>query len=71
MAQQAVDAANERLSRPEQIKAFELLPVEWTASTGRSPIGSPRAAVTLGAGRRPGGAGRSRLAAVRGAVAEP
>jgi long-chain acyl-CoA synthetase len=33
MAQQAVDAANERLSRPEQIKAFELLPVEWTAES--------------------------------------
>ena len=26
MAQDAVDAANERLSRPEQVKAFELLP---------------------------------------------
>ena len=33
MAQQAVDAANERLSRPEQVKAFELLPVEWTAES--------------------------------------
>ncbi len=31
--QQAVDAANERLSRPEQVKAFELLPVEWTAES--------------------------------------
>ena len=30
MAQQAVDAANARLSRPEQVKAFELLPVEWS-----------------------------------------
>ncbi len=33
MAQQAVDAANERLSRPEQVKSFELLPVEWTAES--------------------------------------
>ena len=33
MAQAAVDAANERLSRPEQIKSFELLPVEWTAES--------------------------------------
>ncbi|MBS4751544.1 AMP-binding protein [Nocardioides sp. zg-ZUI104] len=33
MAQQAVDAANERLSRPEQVKAWELLPVEWTAES--------------------------------------
>jgi long-chain acyl-CoA synthetase len=33
MAQQAVDGANERLSRPEQVKAFELLPVEWTAES--------------------------------------
>jgi long-chain acyl-CoA synthetase len=33
MAQDAVDQANERLSRPEQIKAFELLPVEWTAES--------------------------------------
>ncbi len=33
MAQQAVDAANERLSRPEQVKAFELLPVEWSAES--------------------------------------
>lgn len=31
--QQAVDSANERLSRPEQVKAFELLPVEWTAES--------------------------------------
>ncbi|MQW75981.1 AMP-binding protein [Nocardioides sp. dk4132] len=30
MVQQAVDAANARLSRPEQVKAFELLPVEWS-----------------------------------------
>ncbi|MGB0101158.1 MAG: AMP-dependent synthetase/ligase [Nocardioides sp.] len=30
IAQQAVDSANERLSRPEQVKSFELLPVEWT-----------------------------------------
>ncbi|MEV5002655.1 AMP-dependent synthetase/ligase [Nocardioides sp. LML1-1-1.1] len=33
VAQQAVDAANERLSRPEQVKAWELLPVEWTAES--------------------------------------
>jgi long-chain acyl-CoA synthetase len=33
IAQQAVDAANERLSRPEQVKSFELLPVEWTAES--------------------------------------
>lgn len=29
MAQQAVDDANARLSRPEQVKRFALLPVEW------------------------------------------
>ncbi|GAA1509143.1 AMP-dependent synthetase/ligase [Nocardioides humi] len=33
VAQQAVDSANERLSRPEQVKAWELLPVEWTAES--------------------------------------
>jgi long-chain acyl-CoA synthetase len=33
MVQEAVDAANARLSRPEQVKAFELLPVEWTAES--------------------------------------
>ena len=33
MAQAAVDAANERLSRPEQVKAFELLGTEWTAES--------------------------------------
>lgn len=33
MAQQAVDAANERLSRPEQVKSFRLLGVEWTAES--------------------------------------
>ncbi len=33
IAQQAVDKANERLSRPEQVKAFELLGVEWTAES--------------------------------------
>ena len=33
LAQAAVDSANERLSRPEQVKAFELLPVEWTAES--------------------------------------
>ncbi|MGZ4453648.1 MAG: AMP-dependent synthetase/ligase [Nocardioides sp.] len=31
--QQTVDAANARLSRPEQVKRFELLPVEWTAES--------------------------------------
>jgi len=31
--QAAVDTANSRVSRPEQIKAFELLPVEWTAES--------------------------------------
>jgi long-chain acyl-CoA synthetase len=30
---QAVDAANERLSRPEQVKKWRLLPVEWTAES--------------------------------------
>jgi len=29
----AVQATNSRVSRPEQIKAFELLPVEWTAES--------------------------------------
>ena len=33
MAQAAVDQANERLSRPEQVKAWELLPHEWTAES--------------------------------------
>lgn len=33
MAADAVAKANERLSRPEQVKAFELLPVEWTAES--------------------------------------
>ena len=33
MAQKAVDEANARLSRPEQVKSFELLPVEWTAES--------------------------------------
>lgn len=33
MAQAAVDKANERLSRPEQVKAFELLGAEWTAES--------------------------------------
>jgi long-chain acyl-CoA synthetase len=31
--QQAVDAVNERLSRPEQIKRFAVLPAEWTAES--------------------------------------
>jgi long-chain acyl-CoA synthetase len=30
---QAVDQANERLSRPEQVKKWTLLPVEWTAES--------------------------------------
>ena len=33
MAQDAVDKANARLSRPEQVKAWELLPDEWTAES--------------------------------------
>lgn len=33
MVQQAVDAANARLSRPEQVKKFALLPAEWTAES--------------------------------------
>ena len=33
IAQRAVDDANARLSRPEQVKSFELLPVEWTAES--------------------------------------
>jgi long-chain acyl-CoA synthetase len=33
MAQAAVDAANERLSRPEQVKRWVLLPTEWTAES--------------------------------------
>jgi long-chain acyl-CoA synthetase len=33
MAQAAVDAANARLSRPEQIKRWTLLPAEWTAES--------------------------------------
>jgi long-chain acyl-CoA synthetase len=31
--QQAVDAANQRLARAEQVKRFEVLPVEWTAES--------------------------------------
>ena len=30
---QAVDQANERLSRPEQVKKWKLLPVEWSAES--------------------------------------
>lgn len=30
LVQQSVDSANQRLSRPEQVKAWELLPMEWT-----------------------------------------
>ena len=33
MVQAAVDKANERLSRPEQVKAWELLADEWTAES--------------------------------------
>lgn len=33
MVQAGVDAANARLSRPEQVKAFELLATEWTAES--------------------------------------
>jgi long-chain acyl-CoA synthetase len=33
MVQTAVDSANARLSRPEQVKSFELLPTEWTAES--------------------------------------
>jgi long-chain acyl-CoA synthetase len=33
MTQQAVDAANARLSRPEQVKRWTLLPTEWTAES--------------------------------------
>jgi long-chain acyl-CoA synthetase len=33
MAQAAVDAANERLSQPEQVKRWMLLPAEWTAES--------------------------------------
>jgi long-chain acyl-CoA synthetase len=33
MAQDAVDRANARLSRPEQVKSFQLLPTEWTAES--------------------------------------
>ncbi|MCK9930503.1 AMP-dependent synthetase/ligase [Frankia sp. Mgl5] len=31
---EAVEAANARFSRPEQVKAFELLPHEWTVGSG-------------------------------------
>jgi len=33
MVGQAVDAANARLSRPEQVKKWRLLPAEWTAES--------------------------------------
>jgi long-chain acyl-CoA synthetase len=33
MVQAAVDAANARLSRPEQVKRWTLLPTEWTAES--------------------------------------
>ena len=32
--QAAVDAANEKLSRPEQVKSFHILPTAWTPETG-------------------------------------
>jgi long-chain acyl-CoA synthetase len=32
--QAAVDAANEKLARPEQVKTFHILPVAWTAESG-------------------------------------
>src|SRR5687767_15550637 len=32
--QAAVDAANTKLARPEQIKTFHILPVAWTAESG-------------------------------------
>jgi long-chain acyl-CoA synthetase len=32
--QAAVDAANTRLARPEQVKTFRILPVAWTAESG-------------------------------------
>jgi long-chain acyl-CoA synthetase len=31
--QLAVDAVNQRLARIEQVKRFEVLPVEWTAES--------------------------------------
>ena len=31
--QLAVEAANQRLARIEQVKRFEILPVEWTAES--------------------------------------
>ena len=33
MVEQAVESANSRLSRPEQVKRWRLLPVEWTAES--------------------------------------
>ena len=32
--QAAVDAANTKLARPEQVKTFRILPVAWTAESG-------------------------------------
>ena len=39
----AVETANQRVSRPEQIKRFTILPTEWTVESGElSPILKPR-----------------------------
>jgi long-chain acyl-CoA synthetase len=32
--QQAIDATNQHLSRPEQVKRFDILPAEWTPESG-------------------------------------
>ena len=34
MFQAAVDAANEKLSRPEQVKVFRIMPSSWTPESG-------------------------------------
>ena len=66
LVQQSVDAANERLSRPEQVKKFELL-------TGRVDRGERRLTPTLkaqapGGARVPGGPGAAVLLNGRGGV---
>jgi long-chain acyl-CoA synthetase len=44
--QTAVDAANEKLARPEQVKRFTILPTPWTAESGElTPKLSMRRAV--------------------------